>query len=212
MVYNKYNLCCGIVSDVLDMLGHTERLLGADFRPNFPSAMIWGKVRTIQLKPIERGDDPNDVHGGLALLETLTNNDIIVVAGGSPKYAYWGELMSTTAKMKGCIGTIVDGVSRDFNAVINMKYPVFSKGSYGRDIKNRGIVTGIDIPVTVDGIYIQPGDWLFADVDGIAIIPVNLLNEFEQAIEAQLVLETKVKKSILEGVQPTALIKKHGVF
>jgi 4-hydroxy-4-methyl-2-oxoglutarate aldolase len=206
------SLGCGIVSDVLDMLGYPQCLLSYHFKPNFPMANCWGKVRTIQLAPLLKTDDPDEIHKGLALMDTLNPGDVVIVAGGTMEYAYWGELMSTTAKFKGAIGAVIDGLSRDFAPVIQMGFPVFSRGSYGRDIKNRGKVTGIDIPVTIDQIRITPGQWVFADIDGIAIIPVEIEKAFFKAIQHQLDLEKLVKSSILSGVQPTDLIKAHGVF
>jgi len=205
-------LGCGIVSDVLDELGYRDCLLSPQFRPIFPLAHGWGKVRTIQLAVLSPGDDPNDVHKGLTLMDNLKPGDFIVVAGGSMDYAYWGELMSTTAKVKGAVGALVDGLTRDLAPVIQMQFPVFSRGSYGRDIKNRGIVVDIDIPVVINQLTIFPGQWIFADIDGIAVIPFEIELDFYRAVKRQLELESLVKNSIINGLQPTELIRTHGVF
>ena len=205
-------MCCGIVSDVLDLLGYYDCMLSASFRANFHSAKAWGKARTIQLGTLNSGDDPNSIHGGLPLLDALKPGDLVVVAGGSSEYAYWGELMSTAAQARGAVGTVVDGLSRDYASVIDMNYPVFAKGCYGRDIKGRGKIVAIDVPVVVDGIQIVPGQWVFADIDGVAVIPLSIEAEFEDTMSRQLEVEAQVKRSILDGMMLSELIEVHGVF
>ena len=201
-----------MLSDVLDEMGCPDCLLPACFMPNCPNAQAFGAARTIQLARLSPDDDPNDVHGGLALLDSLRQGEVVVVAGGCLDWAYWGELMSTAASRAGASGTVVDGLSRDAVAVRELGYPVFARGWYARDIKGRGKVVGIDLKVTVAGIDVSPGQWIYADGDGIAVVPSGAEAELAERVRQQLDTENLVKQSILAGDRPSDLVAKHGVF
>jgi regulator of RNase E activity RraA len=202
----------GILSDTLDELGERACMLSPAFRPLCPDARAFGRARTIQLAPLAPGDDPDLVHGGLDLLDTVAPGDFVVVAGGCLAWAYWGELMSTAAQARGATGTLVDGFSRDSHAVRELGYTVFAKGWFARDIKGRGKVAAIDVPVAVDGVVIAPGQLVFADDDGIVVVPRAIEAALAALVTRQLGLERNVKAGILAGTPPSQLVKSFGVF
>jgi regulator of RNase E activity RraA len=202
----------GILSDTLDDLGQRSCMLSPAFRPLEPRTRAYGCARTILLAPLAPGDDPDLVHGGLALLDTVRAGDFIVVAGGSPDWAYWGELMSTAARARRASGTLVDGMSRDSHAVRELGYAVFARGWFARDIKGRGKVAAIDVPVTVDGVAIAPGQLVFADDDGIVVVPPGLEATLAARVTRNLSLEGDVKAGILAGTKPSELVRTFGVF
>ena len=77
------------------------------------------------------------------------------------------------------MGVIVDGAVRDVAKMKSMQFPVFARGMNPYDSRDRQRVIDIDIPIELDGIRIQPGDLIAADIDGIIIVP--------QAVEEQVV-------------------------
>ena len=121
--------------------------------------------------------------------------------------------MSTLAKSKGVEGAIIDGCTRDKLETIEMKYPVFSKKNIARDIKKRGIVDKIDVESTKIGeTLIRKGDYLLGDLDGVIVIPKEILGE---TIEKSLEIfenEKLIKKAINRGQSVKYLLENFGEF
>ena len=95
-----------------------------------------------------------------------------------PEYAFFGELNANLAIRSGAVGAIIDGVTRDRKETTDILFPVFSKGRYCKDTRRRGIMTSKNRPVVIDGITIHKDDLIFADRDGIVVIP--------KAVEAEV--------------------------
>ena len=76
----------------------------------------------------------------LEALDDLQPGEVYVCTGASPRYALWGELMSTRAIRLGAAGTVVDGYSRDTNGILQLGFPTFSYGPYSQDQGPRGKV------------------------------------------------------------------------
>jgi len=128
------------------------------------------------------------------------------------EWAYWGELMSNAAKYRGASGVVVDGMSRDTVAVRELGFPLFARGRYGKDIRGRGKVAAIDVPTTVAGVPVEPGQWVLAEEDGVAVIPKGAEEDFRVRIEAALSVESDVVAAIHRGVKPSDLVKEFGVL
>ena len=85
--------------------------------------------------------------------------------------AVWGELFSNAAKARGARGFLTDGCHRDTRMVLALGFPIFSRGPRPVDISGRGTVISSGRPVEVAGVVVRPGDVVFAEVDGVVIIP-----------------------------------------
>ena len=112
----------------------------------------------------------------------------------------------------GAIGAIIGGVTRDNNSTSIHNFPVFSKGSYCRDIKDHGAVESINKPINLDGISINPNDLIFADVDGVVIIPGQFEREVLTEALSKISKEKDIVQSICLNVEPKHLIEKFGNF
>lgn len=207
----KNILQTSILSDVLDELG-IDGMLSSTFQPNFFEAKIFGKAKTLKVEKIKEGQNPNDIYKGLDLFCTIEKGDIIVVSNDIKELAYWGELNSNLAIRSGASGTIVDSVTRDNYQTKSLGYPVFSKGKYAKDIKNRGIVTGENVPIEIDGIKIKPGDWIFGDIDGIIVIPSEVSNEVISKAIITIENEKSIINDIAKGLDIKKIIKQYGNF
>jgi len=85
--------------------------------------------------------------------------------------APWGELMTTVAKRNGCVGCVCDSQIRDCVRIINMGFPVYYTGIRPLDSQGRGRVMAYDVPVKCGDVLVHPGELVFADYDGIVVIP-----------------------------------------
>src|SRR3712207_9326489 len=75
--------------------------------------------------------------------EYLKAGEFYICSGASPRYALWGELMSTRAIKLGAAGAVVDGYHRDTRGILRLGFPTFSYGGYAQDQAPRGKVIEI---------------------------------------------------------------------
>jgi len=209
----KNKLSVALISDILDKEGFKGQMLPIEIKPNFPEAKIFGKVRIMSLKPLNRKESYKEVYRGLYFIESLNKGDVIIVANGFEDYAFFGELMSTLSKTKGLGGAIIEGVTRDKAETIKMKYPVFAKNNIARDIKKRGIVDKIDLDsVKIGKTLIKKGDYVFGDIDGVIIIPSKIKDAVIKNALRAAKTEFKIKNSIKQGNNIKSIINKFGEF
>lgn len=208
----KDELCSALISDTLISMGYENQMLPIEFKPNFEEAKIFGKVRTILLKAIEKNDNYKDIYKGIRFLEEMKPDEIILVANGFDNMAFFGELMSTFAIKNKLQGAVIDGVTRDKQATRTLRFPVFAKGNYAKDLRNKAIVKETDGKVKIGTVNIYSGDYLFGDSDGIVIIPKVLYNETMKKCASLLETEKEVKKLLEKGASLEEISKKCGDF
>jgi len=201
-----------VLCDAMHALGYEPKILSLDFKRNFDAEPIIGRARTIELKPLDLQDKPEQLYDGLFLLDTLKCGDIIVVSNGFKDCAYFGELMSTFSKRNGAVGAIIDGFTRDKDATIKLGFPVFAKGWTGRDLRDRGTVKSVDSEVLINGISINKGDLICADGDGIVVIPEKMEESVLKKAKEILDNEKKVKCLLKQNKTAKELIQECGEF
>lgn len=128
------------------------------------------------------------------------------------KSGIWGELLSTAAGNRGCVGAIVDGAVRDVEAMTAMSFPVFARGVCPYDSKDRQSVVDMDIPVKIGGLVLRPGDLVFADQDGIVVIPAEIEKEAVQRAWAKVHAENVTRQAIRDGMKIVDAYAKYGVL
>jgi regulator of RNase E activity RraA len=134
-------------------------------------------------------------------LDDLKAGEVYLSTGGSPRYALWGELMSTRAEILGAAGAVVDGYSRDTHGILRMGFPTFSRGTYAQDQRLRGRVIDYRCPLEFEnGTKVHDGDLIFGDRDGVLVIPREIEAEILEAAHSKVRGENKVRDAILEGM------------
>src|SRR5436190_1142484 len=109
-------------------------------------------------------------------------------------------------------GAVLNGYVRDTKAVLNMNFPAFCWGSYAQDSAPRHKVVDFRIPIEIGSARVRPGDFLFGDVDGVCVIPVEAATEaFTKALEKARG-EKLVRKALEEGSSAVAAFEKHGIM
>jgi regulator of RNase E activity RraA len=96
---------------------------------------------------------------------------VIVVQNDCEDLAYFGELNMNLAIRSGAVGAVIGGVTRDSLATASMSFPTFSVGFSAKDIKTKGAVASINEPVNLFGVSVYPSDVVFADREGVLILP-----------------------------------------
>ena len=116
--------------------------------------------------------------------------------------AVWGELFSNAAKARGARGFLTDGCHRDTRMVLDLGFPVFSRGPRPVDISGRGTVISIGRPVEVAGVVVRPGDVVFAEVDGVVIIPQDVAEETMSRAFEKVAKEDGAREDLRDGTPP----------
>jgi 4-hydroxy-4-methyl-2-oxoglutarate aldolase len=179
------NLYVAAVCDILDDLGFRNQAMHQRLRPLMPDIRncgFIGRARTFRWMEVDYVmDDPYGLE--IDAMDSLTAGDVVVHStdyGGTN--APWGELMSTLSKQKSVAGCVCDSQIRDCIKIIELGFPVFYAGIRPLDSKGRARVMAYDVPVCCGEVLVYPGDIVFADFDGVVVIPQSVEEDvFEKA-------------------------------
>lgn len=183
------------LSDALDKLGINGQCHGLSGRsPEFAMA---GRAFTILYGPSGKpsgtvGDYIDEVPPGAV---------VVLDNGGRTDATVWGDILTEVAHAKGVAGTVIDGVNRDVALCRKLGYPVFSLASYMRTGKDRVQVEGTNVPVTVGGARVAPGDIVRGDADGVVVIPREHEAAVLDAAEAILGAEQGIRQAVRAGMR-----------
>ena len=158
-----------VVADVLDKLGFRCQCHALAH----PPAVARGEGRRVRAhgadSPGPRSVAALPYAGELAAVDSLAGGDVLVVSESA--WSFWGELLSTAAKYRGCRGVVLDGPTRDSTAIRAMGFPVFHVGFHPADSLGRLDVVDHNVPIECGGVLVYPGDLVLADHDGVVIVP-----------------------------------------
>ncbi|MCH7478034.1 MAG: RraA family protein, partial [SAR324 cluster bacterium] len=146
-------------------------------------------------------------------LDDLKSGEVYVATGGTPRYALWGELMSTRARALGAAGAVLNGYLRDSKAILDLDFSAFSWGTYAQDQGARGRVIDFRCAVEFpDGVAVKPGDVIFGDVDGVLVIPQRHEAEIVTKAVEKVHGENQVRKAIEGGMSSREAFETFGIM
>ncbi len=207
----KEKLYTPVLGDILDEKGYTHQFLPQSIRPLRDDMKIAGKAMTVLM--IDVFGVQEKPFGRLCeCLDQIQPNEIYVAAGGTKRCAYWGELLTATAKARGGSGAVVDGWHRDTPQVLEQNWPVFSNGCYAQDSSVRTQVVDFRCQIEIGQVTIHDGDYIFGDVDGVLVIPREIAAEVvEEALE-KASREKALRRAVEGGMSVTEAFEKFGVL
>lgn len=215
----RAELYTAVVGDIMDKLGLLRQFLPPQIQPLRDDFVLIGRAMTVLEADVtgEREGHANPLMSkpfGLMLeaLDDLKPHEVYLCSGASPRYALWGELMSTRAQKLGAAGAVVDGYARDTRGILALNFPTFAYGRYAQDQGPRGKVLDFRVPLEIGGVLVQPGDIVFGDWDGVCIVPRAAEGEvFRRALEKARG-EKRVQKAIQEGMSASEAFAKFGIM
>jgi regulator of RNase E activity RraA len=200
-----------VVGDILDGLGLTHQFLPQPVQPLRTDMKLIGRAMPVVMI---------DVYGvqekpfGLLTeaLDQLEPGEIYLASGGEMRCAYWGELLTATARARGAVGAVINGFHRDTPAVLEQDWPVFSRGRFAQDSAVRTKVADYRCVIEVGPVTVHPGDLIFGDMDGVVVIPATREVEVVEKSLEKARGEKRVRRDIEAGLSSTAAFAKYGIL
>jgi regulator of RNase E activity RraA len=203
-----------VVCDILDDLGYRDQAMHHRLRPlDADNCIIVGRARTLRWMEVDYVIEKDPYGNEIDAIDSLKPGDVAVHSTDlSGTIAPWGELMTTVCKIRGAVGCICDSLVRDCKRIMDMKFPVFTQGIAPLDSKGRGYVVAYDVPIRCGDVLVNSGDLIFADYDGVVVVPKDVEDKaLDQAME-KADKENVTRKELQEGKTLREVYDKYGVL
>ena len=195
----KGSLYSGILCDVLDGLGYRNQALTSAIAGLTDDTVIFGPAFTsIGTEVYSMPENP--LIAQTRVVDQLGEGEIyVLVTRGNYNCAVFGELFATAVMQRKGAGVLLDAYARDVKELKKMNFPLFYRGRNPKTSKGRCEINECQIPVIIDGVTINPGDYIFGDIDGVVIIPKDLIEEVLNRAFALINDENRVREGLLSG-------------
>lgn len=160
--------------------------------PNYRPIAFAGTAVTVRLPHL----DSTALH---VAADKLRPGDVLVVEQSGDPRSCFGGMVAFTAKTRGAEGVILAGAMNDFDEVLELGLPVYSNGVSARTTRILGVEGSINVPVTVGGCIVEPGDAVVADSDGIAVLNEDEIDEVVEILKQKEGAEPDLKSRISAG-------------
>jgi regulator of RNase E activity RraA len=200
-----------VVGDILDDLDYTHQFLPQPIQPIREEMKLAGRAMPVVMIDVY-GKQKKPFGLLTEALDQLAPGEIYLASGGDLRCAYWGEILTATAKKREAVGAVINGFHRDTPKVIEQGWPVFSRGRFAQDSGVRTQVVDYRCPIEIGQVTVQPGDLIFGDLDGVVVVPKKVEAEVIARALAKARGEKLVRKEIEAGMSSTAAFKKYGIL
>lgn len=201
-----------VLHDVMRAMGLRNFTLPPRLRPLQPEGVLTGPAFTVEGRIDESADPHATLLAWTGLLSKARPGHVWAAQPHNQRVAQMGELSAETLHRKGVLGCVVDGGLRDTNFILRLGFPCWGTFHTPRDVVGCWLPTGTDVPILIDDVLIRPGDWLHGDRDGMVCIPAERLDEVAAKATEAMGTESKVRRAILDGVDPQEAYLRHGKF
>lgn len=208
------------VCDTLDDMGFMNQAMQSGFTPIISQRPVAGPAFTLEEAKTRKSTrldeyDPEFVARVLTdVFGNMNKGQVVAVnTNGFTGAGAFGELMATTCKYYGGVkGAVVDGPIRDISRILEIDFPVWARGNIPTDSIGRVDMVGIGGPIRCGGIRVNPGDIIFADMDGVVVIPATDvdLKEVVERAEEVVAAERRSRQEIRSGKSLLDVYKKYG--
>ena len=200
-----------VVGDILDELGFAHQFLPQPIQPVREEMKLAGRAMPVVMIDIF-GKQKKPFGLLTEALDQLQPGEIYLASGGDMRCAYWGEILTATAKKRGAVGAVINGFHRDTPKVLEQNWPVFSRGRFAQDSAVRTQVVDFRCQIEVGQVTVHPGELVFGDLDGVVIVPKAVEAEVIERALTKARGEKLVRKEIEAGMSSTAAFKKYGIL
>ena len=202
----------GVVHDIMRDDGHKNFTLPSSIRPSKNKYILAGQIFTMEGIVDQTLDHHETLLAWTGFLSKAPNNKVVICQPNNHEVALMGELSAETLQLKGVRGYIVDGGARDLDFIIKIDFPLWSSFYTPRDVVGFWKPTDFEKTIKIGDTVINNNDYVLADIDGVVIIPSNIIEDILIRAEKLINTENLVRKSIKEGMDPQEAYLKYSAF
>jgi regulator of RNase E activity RraA len=197
----------GNLADAVEEATGQPGFMNHDMKPIFKTKIV-GAASTAMLRRVLKSDSRNYANRALEILdEAPPGNVLVYVLEDGLNIAGMGNLMATTAKVRGLAGAVIDGGVRDIEEITQIGFPVYSRSVTPATSVGRLVSVSKNEPVLCGGVRVRPGDYIMGDWDGVVVVPVEaaervveLIRQYDEK-ESKMVPIIKEAKSMLKALE-----------
>ena len=187
-------LYSGAVNDVMRFDYKVNAALPASYAPLRENMKLCGQAFTVKGAP-----------------DITSDGESVMWAPGDTVTAQWGEVMTMAAMRAGCRGAFINGI-RDTEAILELGFPVFHQYRTNVGMLGRFRMFHYQKPIRIGEVVINPGDWIFGDIDGVIRIPAADAYTVLLRAEGILKKEVGIRDMVNSGMKPTKVVEQGGYF
>lgn len=205
-------LFSSLVSDCIEDAGYGPRAAAPGLQPYHSDELrvVVGPAHTCDVR---RTSHRVEIDAVLAMVDAMPVGSVVVVAADEDvQGALWGGLMSAAIRSRGGIGAVVDGGVRDLHQILPLALPVFAMYRSPLDIRGRGEVVAYGGTVDFRGVSVRQGELVFADANGVVVIPDGAELEILERCEERLAQELQTQTELDAGRGAREVYDRHRAF
>ncbi len=191
----------------------TTQLLKRGFRNTFiagltplrPDLRMVGRAFTLRYVPIREDLDKaveynNDNNIQRLAVEAVGEGDVLVIdARSNINAASFGHILATRIMMRGASGLVTDGGLRDTVGIQELELPVYTRLPHATTSVAVHHPVDMNVPIGCGEVYVQPGDIVVGDAEGVVIMPLSVANEVARDGYEQERLEEFLQQKVAQG-------------
>lgn len=163
-------------------------------------AVVCGPAFTCRGEAVRSPEHINDLVR-IEMFREFTPGCVQVIdTGGDDRVAHFGDISGKLAREHGALGAVIDGFTRDVRILTQDAFPVFCRGAQPIDAFGRWQIVEYQKPIGLPGVdgrvQVRPGDWIFAEADGVMVIPAELVEPVCRFAEKRLEQEDEVRRRL----------------
>lgn len=180
-------------------------------RPLIVGPRVGGAAVTVQIS----GPDSTLLY--YAMDRVRPGDMLMIDRVGDHKQACWGGFMAAVARIRGLAGVVIDGAVTDPAAIIAAGVPTWARDTSAVTTKLLNLGGGFNVPVSIGGVPVAPGDVVLADDCGIVVVPDGRLDRLtevalaDQAEEGDWVERLQKGAMLQDLVDIRAMMEKNGM-
>jgi regulator of RNase E activity RraA len=197
----------GNVADAVEEATGARGWMSADMKPIMDGKIV-GRAWTAKLLPVLKNDNRTYPNYLLQILDEAPAGTVLVyVMEGGLEIAAIGNLIATTAQVRGLEGTVIDGAVRDVTELRRIGHRAFARRISPATSVGRMVSVSKQTPVMCAEVMVNPDDYIVGDADGVVVVPQNaaekviaLLEQYNDK-ESKMVEIIKREKSMLKALE-----------
>ncbi len=207
------HLYAAALADILDELGYRNQVVSPELMllPLHPGMVAVGRALTMLNDTDTNTEDPYAL--AIEALDNMKPGEVVVGSCRKPMLpGNFGELSATRVINAGGRGAIINGYTRDGRKLLEMNFPMFCRGMSPIDTKGRSRIVDCNCEIQLGDHTVKPGQIIFADYDGIVVIPHEVEDEVVSKALQKVKVENLVREELKQGVSMDEVWNKYHVL